>query len=67
MVRAVIIYSVPDAGTIPSLIKMAYDTSRINGYNEAGKRSAGGVNIQLNIEAGSVTQDFSLIFRAPVS
>ena len=62
-----IVYSVSDAGTIPSLIKLAHDTSLVNGYNEAGKRDAGGTTIRLSIQAAASTQGFSLIFDAPVS
>jgi len=60
-------YSVSDAGSIPSLIKLAHDTSLAKGYDEAGKRNAGGVYIRLSIQASSFTQGFSLVFDAPVS
>lgn len=62
-----IVYSVGDAGTIPGLVTLAYNTSLANGYDEAGKRNAGGVYVRLSIQASSSTQGLSLVFEAPVS
>lgn len=62
-----IVYSVPDSATIPSLVKLAQETSRSNGYNEAGKRDAGGINILLSVQASASTQGISLISWAPGS
>jgi hypothetical protein len=62
-----IVYSVVDAETIPGLVTLGHNTSLANGYDEAGKRNAGGVYLRLSIQASSSTQGLSLVFEAPVS
>lgn len=62
-----VVYSVSDAATIPALVKLAHNASLSNGYNESGRRDAGGTTIRLSIQAAATTQGISLIFEAPVS
>ena len=62
-----VIYSVTDAATIPALLKLAHDASLSSGYDDSGRRDAGGKTIRLRIQAAATTQGVSLIFEAPVS
>jgi hypothetical protein len=62
-----VVFSGSDAASTPGLVKLAQSTSLSNGYDEAGKRKAGDINISLSIQVEPGDQSFSLYFKAPVS
>lgn len=62
-----IVYTVPDAASVPSLVQLTQETSRSYGYDEAGRRDAGGTYIHLYVQAEPANLGLLLIFEAPVS